>query len=153
MPGVVISMHVCLACLPPCSQLRVPAFVRWTLTVPRWDWHHFLTSFCLLLVLGVTIALWAPHLWHRAGHLCEFHGLDLEMTINEHYYEVLDVFSDLFIYIFDELKKRFPRELEAVRAQHPFEDLKVRVAWAAGTRASPCIVHATPSVVSVRPAP
>jgi aspartyl-tRNA synthetase len=42
---------------------------------------------------------------HR--HLCEFHGLDLEMVINEHYYEVLELFSDLFIYIFDGLNTRF----------------------------------------------
>lgn len=28
-------------------------------------------------------------LQHR--HLCEFHGLDIEMVINEHYYEVLEV--------------------------------------------------------------
>jgi aspartyl/asparaginyl-tRNA synthetase len=73
-----------------------------------------------------------------AGHLTEFHGLDLEMAINEHYYEVLDVFSDLFIFIFDELNKRCKPEIEAVRAQYPFEDLKVRararrrsVAWRA----------------------
>ena len=33
-------------------------------------------------------------------HLCEFTGLDMEMTINEHYFEVLDMLSDLFIYIF-----------------------------------------------------
>ena len=39
------------------------------------------------------------------------------MTFNEHYYEVLDVFSDLFIFIFDELNKRFKPEIEAVRAQ------------------------------------
>jgi len=58
---------------------------------------------------------------HR--HLCEFHGLDLEMSINEHYYEALDLFSDLFISIFEGLNTRFKRELEAVRAQHPFEDL------------------------------
>ncbi len=63
------------------------------------------------------------------GHLTEFHGLDLEMAINEHYYEVLDVFSDLFIYIFDELNKRCKPEIEAVRAQYPFEDLKVLVAF------------------------
>lgn len=59
---------------------------------------------------------------HR--HLCEFHGLDLEMAIAEHYYEVLDVFSDLFTYIFDGLNSRFKRELEAVRAQFPFENLR-----------------------------
>jgi len=58
---------------------------------------------------------------HR--HLTEFHGLDVEMVIHEHYYEVLDVFSDLFIYIFEQLKERFATEIEAVRAQHPFEDL------------------------------
>ena len=57
-------------------------------------------------------------------HLCEFTGFDMEMTINEHYDEVLDVFSDLFIHIFDGLNERCKKELEAVRAQHPFEDLK-----------------------------
>ena len=51
-------------------------------------------------------------------------GLDMEMAINEHYYEVLDVFSDLFIYIFDELNKRCKNEIEAVRKQYPFEDLR-----------------------------
>jgi aspartyl-tRNA synthetase len=61
---------------------------------------------------------------HR--HLTEFHGMDLEMVINEHYYEVLDLFSDLFIYIFEQLKARFSKEIEAVRAQFPFEDLQVR---------------------------
>jgi len=61
-------------------------------------------------------------LTHR--HLTEFHGLDLEMAINEHYYEVLDLFSDLFIHIFDELNKNYRPEIEAVRAQYPFEDLK-----------------------------
>jgi aspartyl-tRNA synthetase len=74
---------------------------------------------------------------HR--HLCEFHGLDLEMAIGEHYYEVLDVFSDLFIYIFDELNKRCKPELEAVRAQYPFEDLKftrpsLRITYAEGIK-------------------
>ena len=57
-------------------------------------------------------------------HLCEFTGFDLEMTIKEHYDEVLDVFSELFIHIFDGINKRCKRELEAVREQHPFEDLK-----------------------------
>ena len=72
---------------------------------------------------------------HR--HLCEFHGLDLEMAIGEHYYEVLDLFSDLFVFIFRGLNARFRRELEAVRAQHPFEDLvftdpTVRISYAEG---------------------
>lgn len=28
-------------------------------------------------------------------HLCEFTGLDMEMTIKEHYFEVLDLLADL----------------------------------------------------------
>jgi nondiscriminating aspartyl-tRNA synthetase len=57
-------------------------------------------------------------------HLCEFTGFDLEMVISEHYDEVMDVFSDLFIFIFDGINDRCKNELEAVRTQHPFEDLK-----------------------------
>lgn len=57
-------------------------------------------------------------------HLCEFTGFDLEMVIEEHYDEVLDVFSDLFIYIFDGINERCKNELERVREQHPFHDLK-----------------------------
>lgn len=41
---------------------------------------------------------------HR--HLCEFTGLDLEMAINEHYNEVLDVLDRLFVYMFNGLKSR-----------------------------------------------
>jgi aspartyl-tRNA synthetase len=52
---------------------------------------------------------------HR--HLCEFTGLDFEMVIQEHYHEVLDVFSDLFIYIFDNLKTRYAKELEIINEQ------------------------------------
>uniref|UniRef100_K3WZ39 aspartate--tRNA ligase n=1 Tax=Globisporangium ultimum (strain ATCC 200006 / CBS 805.95 / DAOM BR144) TaxID=431595 RepID=K3WZ39_GLOUD len=59
---------------------------------------------------------------HR--HMCEFTGLDFEMVIKEHYHEVLDVFSDLFIYIFDNLTARFSKELAAINEQFPFEPLK-----------------------------
>lgn len=61
---------------------------------------------------------------HR--HLCEFTGLDLEMAINEHYHEVLDVLGDLFTFIFEGLEKRYAKQLEAVRQQYPFEPLKFR---------------------------
>mmetsp|Transcript_20561 Transcript_20561/g.28929 ORF Transcript_20561/g.28929 Transcript_20561/m.28929 type:complete len:303 (-) Transcript_20561:98-1006(-) len=57
-------------------------------------------------------------------HLREFTGLDLEMAIHEHYDEVLQVFSDLFITIFDGLNSKCENELERIREQHPFEDLK-----------------------------
>mmetsp|Transcript_54724 Transcript_54724/g.81260 ORF Transcript_54724/g.81260 Transcript_54724/m.81260 type:complete len:612 (+) Transcript_54724:51-1886(+) len=57
-------------------------------------------------------------------HLCQFTGFDMEMVISEHYYEVLDVFSDLFIHIFDGINNHCKDEIERVREQHPFEDLK-----------------------------
>jgi aspartyl-tRNA synthetase len=41
---------------------------------------------------------------HR--HLTEFVGLDMEMAIQEHYYEVMDVLDKLFVYIFDGLNSR-----------------------------------------------
>ena len=74
---------------------------------------------------------------HR--HLCEFHGLDMEMAISEHYFEVLDVFSEMFIFIFDGLNARYRKEIEAVRAQHPFEDLRytrpsLRITYAEGVK-------------------
>ncbi|TMW66526.1 hypothetical protein Poli38472_004291 [Pythium oligandrum] len=59
---------------------------------------------------------------HR--HMCEFTGLDFEMTIKDHYHEVLEVFSDLFIYIFDNLESQYARELAIINEQHPFEPLK-----------------------------
>ena len=40
-------------------------------------------------------------------HMCEFVGLDLEMAIKEHYFEVLDVIGNLFFYIFKNLNERF----------------------------------------------
>ena len=41
---------------------------------------------------------------HR--HLCEFIGLDIEMPIYSHYFEVLDVINSLFLYIFKGLNER-----------------------------------------------
>lgn len=40
---------------------------------------------------------------HR--HLCEFTGLDIEMTIKEHYEEILDLLDLTFQHIFDGLTK------------------------------------------------
>ena len=36
-------------------------------------------------------------------HLCEFTGMDLEMSFNDHYFEVVDVLWELFQYIFENL--------------------------------------------------
>ena len=47
-------------------------------------------------------------------HMCEFTGLDMEMTIKEDYFELLDMMSDLFIYIFKGISARYQREIEAI---------------------------------------
>nr|DAD46269.1 TPA_asm: hypothetical protein HUJ06_004499 [Nelumbo nucifera] len=59
---------------------------------------------------------------HR--HLCEFTGLDVEMEIKEHYFEVLDIVDRLFVTMFDNLNENCQKELEAIRKQYPFEPLK-----------------------------
>lgn len=56
---------------------------------------------------------------HR--HLCEFVGLDLEMAIYEHYFEVLDVIEKLFEYLFGGLATRCTTDLAAVAEQYPFD--------------------------------
>lgn len=61
-------------------------------------------------------------LTHR--HMTEFVGLDIEMPFKEHYDEVLDVMDGIFDFIFHGLTTEFKHEIEAVRAQFPFEDLK-----------------------------
>jgi aspartyl/asparaginyl-tRNA synthetase len=55
-------------------------------------------------------------------HLCEFTGLDMEMTIKEHYFEVLDVLADLLAYIFSGLESDYKEELNVIKKQYPFED-------------------------------
>jgi aspartyl-tRNA synthetase len=57
-------------------------------------------------------------------HLCEFQGLDIEMAIKEHYFEVLDELHELFFFIFEGLNERFAFELNVVANQYPFEPLK-----------------------------
>ncbi|KAI9173334.1 aspartate--tRNA ligase dps1 [Blastocladiella emersonii ATCC 22665] len=56
---------------------------------------------------------------HR--HMTEFTGLDLEMAFNEHYHEVLDLFDELFVHMFEGLESRYARELEIINRQYPFE--------------------------------
>ena len=46
---------------------------------------------------------------HR--HLTEFTGIDMEMTFNEHYHEVLNLFDRLFTTLFSELNTVHQREL------------------------------------------
>jgi aspartyl-tRNA synthetase len=70
-------------------------------------------------------------------HLCEFTGLDFEMAIYEHYYEVLDLFGKLFNHIFRELQATYGKELELVSQVYPFKPFKfldkpLRISFAEG---------------------
>ncbi|KAF9407310.1 aspartate--tRNA ligase dps1 [Podila epigama] len=56
---------------------------------------------------------------HR--HMTEFIGLDMEMAFEEHYHEILDVFDELFVYIFTGLETTYAADLEVVHRQYPFE--------------------------------
>ncbi|KAL6007223.1 Aspartate--tRNA ligase 2, cytoplasmic [Asimina triloba] len=59
---------------------------------------------------------------HR--HLCEFTGLDIEMEIQEHYFEVMDIVDRLFVAMFDILNEKCQKELDAIGKQYPFRPLK-----------------------------
>ncbi|KAI9029371.1 hypothetical protein DFJ74DRAFT_482707 [Hyaloraphidium curvatum] len=59
---------------------------------------------------------------HR--HMTEFVGLDLEMAFQEHYHEVLDIFDQMFVYIFEGLKTRYAAEMEAIQRQYPFAEFQ-----------------------------
>lgn len=61
---------------------------------------------------------------HR--HLTEFIGLDLEMTIEEHYHEVMELLDQLFISIFTNLREKCRKEVETVGRQFPAEEFKWR---------------------------
>ncbi|KAF5356230.1 hypothetical protein D9756_003807 [Leucocoprinus leucothites] len=61
---------------------------------------------------------------HR--HMTEFVGLDLEMVIEEHYHEVLELLDGLFLHIFRGLRDRYKREIEVVRLQFPADEFKWR---------------------------
>lgn len=57
---------------------------------------------------------------HR--HMTEFTGLDLEMSFEHHYHEVLEVIESLFIHLFTELRARFSKEIDIVKKQFPVPD-------------------------------
>mmetsp|Transcript_16395 Transcript_16395/g.31853 ORF Transcript_16395/g.31853 Transcript_16395/m.31853 type:complete len:617 (-) Transcript_16395:503-2353(-) len=63
---------------------------------------------------------------NTARHLCEFHGLDVEMCFKEHYHEVLDMFSDMFFHIFDSLNEKNKVELETIRNYFPSDPVVYR---------------------------
>jgi aspartyl/asparaginyl-tRNA synthetase len=56
---------------------------------------------------------------HR--HLTEFIGLDLEMAIQEHYHEALELIDGMLKHIFAGLRDRHARDIAAVTRQFPAE--------------------------------
>lgn len=56
---------------------------------------------------------------HR--HLCEFVGLDIEMSFYEHYHEVLEVIGGMFIALFKGLHAECAEEIATVNKQYPAE--------------------------------
>lgn len=57
-------------------------------------------------------------------HLCEFTGLDIEMSFKDHYFEVTDIIGDMFYYIFEGIHTKYAHELNVIANQYPFEPLK-----------------------------
>lgn len=60
---------------------------------------------------------------HR--HMTEYTGLDLEMAIDEHYYEVLRTLDNLFKHIFKGVYERCRHEIDTLKRQFPHEDLVI----------------------------
>ena len=58
---------------------------------------------------------------HR--HLTEYTGLDLEMAIESHYHEMLDVVDATIKSIFEGVYKRYHREITIIKEQFPHENL------------------------------
>ncbi|KAI5867444.1 aspartyl-tRNA synthetase [Durotheca rogersii] len=58
-------------------------------------------------------------------HMTEFTGLDLEMEIEDHYHEVLEMIECVMLHIFRGLKERCHEEIELVRAIYPAEEFLV----------------------------
>jgi nondiscriminating aspartyl-tRNA synthetase len=66
-------------------------------------------------------------------HLCEFTGLDLEMAIDDHYEETLEIIHRLFKHIFNGLETRWEKELAIIRQQYISEPVEFTE--------DPCILH------------
>ncbi|OII75717.1 aspartyl-tRNA synthetase family protein [Cryptosporidium andersoni] len=62
---------------------------------------------------------------HR--HLCEFIGLDIEMTIKNSYIEVVDLLEELFIFIFNGINTRCQYELEVMSNNYSYSPFQIPV--------------------------
>ena len=70
---------------------------------------------------------------HTRRHLTEFTGLDLEMAIDDHYMETLQVIHTMFKHIFNGLEQRMAKELEIIRQQYASEPVTFTD--------EPCVLH------------
>ena len=70
---------------------------------------------------------------HTRRHLTEFTGLDLEMAIDDHYMETLQVIHTMFKHIFNGLESRMEKELAIIRKQYPSD--------AVTFTDEPCVLH------------
>lgn len=66
-------------------------------------------------------------------HLCEFTGLDIEMAIQDHYMEALQMIHHMFKYIFNGLETRHSKELSIIRSQYFSEPVTFTN--------EPCVIH------------
>ncbi|POW03011.1 hypothetical protein PSHT_11853, partial [Puccinia striiformis] len=60
----------------------------------------------------------------RVYEIAEFIGLDLEMTIKEHYHETIDLLDGLFLHIFKGLQSNSTKEIQTIKSQFPLDDFK-----------------------------
>ncbi|RDL39783.1 Class II aaRS and biotin synthetase [Venustampulla echinocandica] len=58
-------------------------------------------------------------------HLTEYTGLDLEMALEEHYHEALDLIDDMFKNLWQGIYQRYQREIDIISQYYPHE----RVQW------------------------
>jgi aspartyl/asparaginyl-tRNA synthetase len=70
---------------------------------------------------------------HTRRHLCEYTGLDLEMAIDDHYMETLEVVHNMFRHIFTGLETRLAKELAVIRVQYPSDPVTFTE--------EPCVLH------------
>lgn len=61
---------------------------------------------------------------HR--HLTEFIGLDLEMAIEEHYHEVMELLDSMFKFIFKGITEKYKKEVEVVGKHFEASEFKWR---------------------------
>jgi aspartyl/asparaginyl-tRNA synthetase len=59
-------------------------------------------------------------------HMTEFIGLDLEMTIEEHYHEVMELLDELLLSIFRGLKEKYQPEIRMVKQQWMIDEFTWR---------------------------